>query len=193
MGLNLTDDPASAAQWRTLLGRAEALTGYVLDRGTEDYLVHLLIRVGSSPELIDGLLSLDRLTDPPAGAARIGHLRAIGDQCLLFAGLFPHHAADRSVRLGYFVSLGSTAYGSLHDLVGTDDGAFFTRLAEGFGHLVELMHAMREIVGEGAPLTPLRAFELWDDTGSRRALRYIRSFTSAIPVRTPPGDTPALM
>lgn len=192
MGLNLTDDPASGAQWRLLIGRAEALTGYVLDRGTEDYLIRLLIRVGTNPELIDGLLSLDRLVDPPAGAARIGHLRAIGDQCLLFSGLFPHYATERSVRLGYFVSLGSTAYGNLRDLVGGEDGALYARLSDGFGPLVELLHAMREIVGDGTALTPLRAFELWIDTGSRRALGYIRSVTRATPVRTPPADTPLM-
>lgn len=187
MSMHLTPDPASEPQWRLLLGQAEALTGYVLDRDTGDYLVQLLIRTATQPRLLSGLLALDRLTQQAAGASRLAHLRDIGDQCLLFAGLFPHEAAERNVRVSHFISLGRTAYRQADDLLG--QSSVFGQICDGFVALLELLHAMREL-GEGCVrLTPLHAFELWDDTGSDRALRYIRSFTSAIPVRSPAGES----
>lgn len=193
MELKLTTDPSSEAQWHLLLSQAEALTGHVLDRDTEDYLVQSLIRVATRPELLSGLLALDRLTQQPDGRARAAYLRDIGEQCLLFAGLFPQLAAQRMVRLSYFVSLGRTAYQQLQELLPDDTGMLYTRLAADFVPLIELLHTMRELGEEGASLTPLYAFELWDDTGSDRALRYIRSVTSAIPVRSPSDEMRPLM
>lgn len=193
MALNLTADPASDAQWRMLLSQAEALSGYVLDQDTEDYLVQLLIRVASRPELVAGVLALDRLTPQPADKPRLAYLQDIGDQCLLFAGLFPQQAASRMVRLSYFVSLGRTAYQQLGELGSGDCGLVYARLSAGFLPLVELLHTMRELGEDGVELTPLHAFELWDDTGSDRALRCIRSITDAIPVRSPADEMRPMM
>ncbi|MDX9739816.1 MAG: hypothetical protein RBT81_01370 [Gammaproteobacteria bacterium] len=191
MTLQLTSDPASESQWRLLLGEAEALTGYVLDRETGDYLIQLLIRTATQPRLLAGLMTLDRLTEQAEGSSRLAHLRDIGDQCLLFAGLFPQQAAERNVRVSHFISLGRTAYGQADDLL--DTSSVFGRMCDGFVALLELLHAMRELGVGGVDLSPLHAFELWDDTGSDRALRHIRSFTSAIPVRSPPGENLPLM
>lgn len=193
MSVYLTTDPYSEAQWRLLLSRAEALTGHVLDQDTEDYLVQLLIRVATHPELLSGLLSLDRLTAQPTGKPRLEYLQDIGDQCLLFTGLFPEQVAERMVRLSYFASLGRTAYQQAHELVAGGGDSHYARLAAGFLAVVELLHAMHELGEEGSELTPLHAFELWDDTGSDRALRYIRSLTSAIPVRSPADEVRPLM
>jgi hypothetical protein len=186
MTLQLTSDPASEIQWRLLLGEAEALTGIVLDRETGDYLIQLLIRTATQPRLLAGLLTLDRLTEQAAGSSRLAHLRDIGDQCLLFAGLFPQQAAERNVRVSHFISLGRTAYRQADELI--EAPSVFARLCDGFPGLLELLHAMRELSIGGVDLSPLHAFELWDDTGSDRALHHIRSFTSAIPVRSPHGD-----
>lgn len=193
MSVYLTIDPYSEAQWRLLLSRAEALTGHVLDQDSGDYLVQLLIRVATHPELLSGLLSLDRLTPQPAGRSRLEYLQGIGDQCLLFAGLFPDQVAERMVRLSYFASLGRTAYQQAHELAAGDASSPYARLASDFLTVVELLHAMHELGEDGAELTPLHAFELWDDTGSDRALRYIRSLTSAIPVRSPADQMRPLM
>lgn len=56
-------------------------------------------------------------------------------------------------------------------------------LARGFVTLMDLLHAIRELRDERARLTPLHAFDLWNDTGSQHALRVIRSFTDATPVK----------
>jgi hypothetical protein len=184
MIMQLTSDPASETEWRLLLGEAEALTGVVLDRETGDYLVQLLIRTATQPRLLAGLMALDRLTEQTSGGSRLAHLRDIGDQCLLFAGLYPQQAAERNVRVSHFISLGRTAYRQANDLM--EGSSVFGKLCDGFLSLLELLHAMRAL-RLGSDLSPLHAFELWDDTGSGLALHHIRSFTSAIPVRSPQG------
>lgn len=193
MMLNMTVDPGSDAQWRTLVGEAEAQTGCVLGERLEAYLVNLLIRVSTRQDLWDGLLALDQLIGQPPLKPRADHLRDIGDQCLLFAGLFPDLAEQRGVRLSQFVSLGRTAYRQLHEMLPDDRGSQYADLHLAFTTLIDLLHTMREIRYDEAGLTPLYAFDLWADTGSLRALRYIRACTGAFPVHFGSGDTTPLM
>lgn len=187
--LNLTTNPGSDAQWRALVGEAEASTGCVLGERLETYLIHLLIRVSTRADLCEGLLALDQLIGRSPLKPRADHLRDIGDQCLLFAGLFPDLAEERGVRLGQFVSLGQTAYRQLHELLQDESRALFADLSLAFTTLLDLLHTMRELRDHEAALTPLHAFDLWWDTGSLRALRYIRASTGAFPVRHSPGDS----
>ncbi len=191
--LNMTANPGSDAQWRALVGEAEALTGCVLGERLETYLINLLIRVSTRADLCKGLLALDQLIGLPPLKPRADHLRDIGDQCLLFAGLFPELAAERGVRLSQFVSLGQTAYRQLNELLQDERKAQFADLSFAFTTLLDLLHTMRELRDHEAGLTPLHAFDLWCDTGSPRALRYIRACTGAFPIRHDPGDSTQLM
>lgn len=194
MMLNMTANPGSDAEWRTLVGAAEARTGCVLGERIENYLVNLLIRVSTRPDLCDGLIALDQLTSQPPLKPRADHLRDIGDQCLLFAGLFPDLAEQRGVRLSQFVSLGQTAYRQLHELLPGESGHPYADLYLAFTNLLDLLHTMRELCDdEAGGLTPLHAFDLWSDTGSLRALRYIRAATGAFPIRLLSEDTTRLM
>lgn len=193
MTLNLTTNPGSPAEWRALVGEAEAQTGCVLGERLELYLVNLLIRVSTREDLFDGLLALDQLTGQPPLKPRAEHLRDIGDQCLLFAGLFPELAEQRGVRLSQFVSLGQTAYRQLHDLLADEHRAQFSDLCLAFTPLLDLLHTMRDLRAGETGLTPLHAFDLWNDTGSPRALRYIRACTGAFPVRDASGHSALLM
>jgi hypothetical protein len=190
---NMTADPGSDAQWHALVCEAEAVSGCVLGERLETYLVNLLVRVATSADKCEGLLTLDQLTDQPPLKPRADHLRDIGDQCLLFAGLYPDLVEERGVRLSQFVSLGQTAYQQLHELLPDERKTQFADLALAFTNLLDLLHTMRELCGCEPPLTPLHAFDLWSDTGSPRALRYIRACTGAFPIRPNPGDSPPLM
>lgn len=189
----MTADPASHAQWRTLLCQAEALSGFVLGERLELYLLRLLVRVASSSELALGLLELDKLTLPQRRKPGIECLRDIGDQCLLFAGLYPDLAEQRQVRLSHFVSLGRTAYRQAHDLGSGDTKAQFAHLSSAFPSLLDLLNAMRELCDDSQRLTPLHAYDLWSDTGSPRALRFILSSTGRYPVQALPDTSARLM
>lgn len=189
----MISNPSSEIEWRALLSRAEVLTGCALGEHLETYLLRLLVRVATSPHRLEGLLALDGLTEQPEGKSRIEHLQDIGDQCLLYAGLFPETAEQRGVRLGYFVSLGRTAYQQLHELVPDDQCWLYGHLCAVFPSVIELLHAMSELSDDCGGLTPLHAFDLWSNTGSPRALRYILACTDGIPVQPALDETARLM
>lgn len=175
-------EPTSTAQWHALVSEAEAACECRLAEDLESYLVFLLMRFTSKPELAGSILSLQYLRGlTAAGGIRRERLRDVGDQCLLYAGFFPQQADRRLVRIGYFVDLGRSAYqqlaGSLLQHRGAD---MFARLAEGFVQLRDVLQAMHELHGE-LRLDALHAAELWSETGSRHAFRLLQRFTDALP------------
>jgi len=111
-------------------------------------------------------------------------LRDVGDQCLLFSGLFPQIAERRLVKVSYFVDIGRAAYDQLASLVDHHSDRLYGRLAEAFIAIMDVLQAMRGLSG-GAVLQPLSAAELWADTGSQSALRTLSDTTDSIPVSYP--------
>ncbi|MCC6302850.1 MAG: hypothetical protein IT489_08640 [Gammaproteobacteria bacterium] len=187
-------NPTSAPQWHTLVNQAQHLTGSTITDQAENYLVGLLAQFSAKPLMMARVLAFDYLNDPLLQAkSRSERLKDIGDHCLLFAGLFPQHAERRQVRLGHMVELGQNAYHQLHESAPFEAGGLYSDLARGFVTLMDLLHAIRELRDERARLSPLHAFDLWSDTGSRHALRVIRTFTDATPVRSPQYSDSFLM
>jgi len=114
---------------------------------------------------------LEGLTTP----GRQGHdrLRDVGDQCLLYSGLFPRSAERRLVRVSYYVDLGRAAYSHLAEDRVPGSAELYSRLAHSFVALMEVLQAMSNLTG--APtLDLLQAIELWHDTGSSQSLRHWR-------------------
>lgn len=184
----------STAQWHALVSRAEAATGCVLGETVESYVVGLLMRFSGNPQKLTRLLSLDYLNDDYLRSkSRSDRLRDIGDHCLLFAGLFPDYAERHTVRLSYFVGLGQSAYEQLGEADSDDKAPLYACLSKEFVQLMDLLQAMHELRDDRAQLTPLDAFDLWSDTGSRQAYRVIRSVTDAFPVSSGPIEDPLLM
>ncbi len=194
----LVVQPTSTAQWHDLVNEAEVASGCLLDQDIESYLVFLLMRFTSKPHMVSRVLGLDYLR---AGAAG-GHtnqekLRDVGDHCLLFSGLFPHHAERRLVKISYFVDLGRVAYHQVAELTSNLMGETYAGLSREFVSLMDVLQTMRTLRGKGNPLPPLQAFELWRETGSRHALKALRATTGANPAdvcedtpggrRKPPG------
>lgn len=180
----LVVQPTSTAQWHALVSEAEAASGCILDQDIESYLVFLLMRYTNKPHMISRVLGLDYLQ---AGSAnkRVHHdkLRDVGDHCLLFSGLFPQHAEKRMVKISYFVDLGRVAYHQMAELTSTLMGETYANLSREFVSLMDILQTMRTVRGKGAPLAPMHAFELWQDTGSQHAYKTLRASTGACPVK----------
>lgn len=160
--------PTDLAQWHALVSEAQLACECNLDESLESYLVFLLMRFADRPELARKIMALEFLRAQQADARQAGCLRDVGDQCLLFSGLFPQIAEKRLVRVSYFVNIGRSAYDQLSSLVDQQSERLFSNLADGFVAIMDVLHAMRGL--SGAPvLQPLAAAELWADTGSRSA------------------------
>jgi len=60
--------------------------------------------------------------------------------------------------------------------------ALYQNVADTFVPMMDVLQAMRTQGGAVAVLTPLQALELWQDTGSTRALDELRQTTSGTPI-----------
>jgi hypothetical protein len=167
------------AQWHALVSEAEAAARCELNEDTASYLVFMLMRFVTRPKSIKNCLALGYLHGLlQRGRLRRQNLRDVGDQCLLYAGLFPDHAHHSSLSMSYYVRLGRSAY---HALSSDREDDIFNQLSHRFIDLMDVLLNMRELDDGRRSLDPLQAHELWLQTGSRHALRIIKESTGAIP------------
>lgn len=184
---NLILEPTSTAQWHALVSEAESASARQLDETLESYLVFLLMRFVARPDLAGRVMAIDYLRGSAAsGQLKEVALRDVGDQCLLFSGLYPRHAERRMVRVSYFVELGRGAYGQLAERLRHAGAEVYQQLAEGFIALMDVLQAMRSLDGSPA-LDPLQGLELWADTGSRSGWESLRARTDSVSVIVEPS------
>ena len=180
---------SATAEWLSLVNEAEAAAALHLDEEVQSYLVFLLMRFTEKPELATSILAVEYLQ----GMRSVGNigrdqLRNVGDKCLLYSGLFPRRAERRRVKISYFVDLGRSAYQQLSDRMEYSAAAMYHRLAGAFVSLMDILQTMRTLGHPADQLDPLRAFELWRDTGSRAALRALQQATQVSPLVIPSSN-----
>lgn len=163
------------ALWHHVIHEAESDCSIFLKEDLESYLVFLLMRYIDKPEIVKHIMAVQFLkaTHLPF-QQRQKILQEVGDQCLLFSGLFPCIAKKRFVKISYFVKLGQTAYHAISD-------ELYQHLAEQFVGLMDILQSLRN-ANTRPVLLPLDAYELWDDTQSQRAFASLRNYTDAFPV-----------
>lgn len=169
----------STNQWQNLVEEAGKSCNIILSEELESYLVFLLMRFITSPQMAHKIMGTEFLTSlNRPGSLRPLALRDVGDQCLLYSGLFPGRATRRRVRVSYYVNIGKSAYSSLATVGRYSDNNLFTTLADKFVCLMDILQAMREINNPLPVLDPITAEEIWHDTGSDHALQSLQKFTS---------------
>lgn len=142
----------STHEWHTLVSDAQHSAGVNLDEELESYLVFMLMRYTDKPEMAASVLALDYLAGANAlGQVRQDRMRDVGDQCLLYSGLFPERAERRRVKVSYYVDLGRSAYHTAADATHQTLGQLFIGLASQFVLIMDTLQAMRGIDGESPP------------------------------------------
>lgn len=179
MGL-LTTGKTELIMWQDVIRHAEERCSIALQEELEAYLVSLLIRYTNKPEVAKQIIAtafLDALNSHTLQqiAERNISLQHVGDQCLLFAGLFPHAAEKKQVKISYFVEIGRAAYAE----VSTTAHDLYWSLAYQFVLLTDVLQSIRP----DPDLLPLEAYEQWNDIGSQRALKLLREYTEALPFK----------
>lgn len=176
------------AQWHDLVQEAAQLSHCTLDEEVEGYLVLMLMRFARQPEMANRIMALEYLRAVLAhGSSRGEQLRDVGDQCLLYSGLFPRHAHRRMVKVRYFVDLGRASYQQVAEGLQKGSAQLFNRLADCFVHLMDLLYAMRNLDRQYT-LEPLLLHELWEECGSRQALRQFQERYNAEPLHISGGN-----
>ncbi len=171
---------ADTAPWRALLTKAQFVARVELHGLVEEYLVGVLFRTSIAPtSMAAGIIAArgDRIEQRRDADT----LRAIGDHCLIYAGLYPEHAIGHDVPLADFVRVGAAAYREFGKLTADP---MFTLLAECYVEIIGVLHTLRDVEDDAACIDPMNAFQLWQDTGSTHAWHTLRRLTDSLPVAT---------
>ena len=138
--------PTSIAQWHSLICEAECAANIYLDEELQSYLVFLLMRFLSKPDIAGKILALDYIeSHMSSGQHKQNTLRDVGDICLLHAGLFPKRAKRKRVSDSYFIELGSGAYHHLSVVVENQIADLYYRLSQSFVPIRDLLNTMRNL------------------------------------------------
>lgn len=108
-------------------------------------------------------------------------LRRLGDVALFIAGLFADSLKRKVVDVGYYVSMGGTAYGCLSEAIRTSNrmnssGAVFEELSENFTGFVEVLEEVSDNACISDDADVIRWYDIWARTGSKRAVRVLRRY-----------------
>jgi|GEM_PF-3126173 hypothetical protein len=138
--------PTPTAQWQALVYEAQHHCAIILTEELESYLVFLLMRFATHPELANSMMALDFLQGlNELGTHRDTKLRNVGDKCLLLSGLFPAHIQKRQLTLNYFIHLGQTAYDSIFQSPAEEHYSLFKALSQNFSPLRDVVQALTEL------------------------------------------------
>lgn len=174
---------AEVAGWRALLTEAQHLARLYLAAEIEEYLVRLLYQVIGRPGgtvVQDAQAFIERLA---MARGRAGNaLLAVGEESLVFAGLFPEQAIRKGIPITYFVQVGVNAYRELAAVL--PQGAMrgiCTDMADRFVDVLDVLHTLREMQSDVPCIDGLNAYQLWREAGSSHAWQVLRQLTSAFP------------
>ena len=179
---NIKLQPTSTAHWHELVCEAESKSHHHLGEEVQSYLVFLLQRFLSKPEIAVRILAQDYLRGlRESGHCQIEKLRDVGDICLLHAGFFPHRARTRLVTANYYVDLGIGAYYQLHHHTPHRQGHLYEKLYEGFVPAMDVLQTIKTVEDQQPLYDAITAYELWEHTGSTQAKKTLQQTTQANP------------
>ena len=115
-------------------------------------------------------------------------LRAMGDTALFVSGFFAGSLSDGAGNLRYYCDLGGHAYARLayeHEGPSSLGPAVFAELASRFPRFADVLSEVSESTHLNTPLSVVRLYERWLQTGSRRAAALLAE-QGITP--HPPGD-----
>ncbi|MCB1749670.1 MAG: hypothetical protein H6977_05565 [Gammaproteobacteria bacterium] len=106
-------------------------------------------------------------------------LQRLGDLALFIAGIFTDSLNRKLVDVDYYIGMGESAYGRLHEALQRRRDRFarvdlFEDLQRKFAPLVDVLGEVSEMSGLKSNADVLRTYEIWMRTGSERAARQLQ-------------------
>ena len=162
------------ALWQEIVHEAEAACETTLQHELEAYLVFLLSRYINKPEIAKLTMATELMQALQSSrTTRDIALQGVGDTCLLFSGLFPGAATKRLVKISYFVTLGQGAYFAMSK----KSNDLYDLLSQQFVSIMDILQSIRMQTQHHPDLMPLEAYDLWNESGSKRALKILKRYT----------------
>lgn len=179
--MTLLVNSTTTGLWHEIIHEAEAACTIFLKEELEAYLVFLLARYVNKPEMMKQIIAQEFMEGlKHSHNQRAVAMQEVGDKCLLFSGLFPQMAEKRLVKVSYFVNIGQASYESISHK-STD---LYGMLARQFVSLMDILQSIRRYSNEMSDLLPIQAYDLWNESGSKRALHVLGQHSQSIPVIT---------
>lgn len=170
----------NTAQWHQLVLDAQEITQSPLNEDLESYLVFMLMRNINNADMNSKVMALDYINSiKSTGTERELRLREVGDQCLLFSGLFPQRAYRRQMKVKYYVDLGRTAYLHLAEDLSASLAKLYQQLSDSFVYVMDTLLAIRSMSEQAQQKDLFMAFELWQDINSQHSLRVLQQSLSS--------------
>jgi hypothetical protein len=164
------------ALWHDIIHEAEKECSTPLSHELEAYVVLLMVRYTNKPELAEQIMAtqyLEGLSLP--NKQREFQLQGVGDSCLLLSGLFPGIAKKRLVKISYFINIGRGAYVA----VSKTSNDLYSLLAQEFVAIMDILQSISRFACNFPELMPLEAYDLWNESGSQRALKVLHQYSQA--------------
>lgn len=179
LAMQVLHNSTTTALWHDIIREAETQCNIQLKEELQSYLVFLMMRYTSRPDIANHVVAIDFLSGLGYKLSQKQQaLQEVGDKCLIYSGLFPKRAQKRLVQLSYFVNLGQSSYANVSRI----HNDLYARLAMQFVSLMDVLQALRVYSGKYPDLLPLEAYDLWNETGSQRALNVLKKYTSSMDV-----------
>ncbi len=170
---------STTAQWHKLVLEAQQITQSPLNEDLESYLVFMLMRNITNSAINSRVMALEYIDSiNRSGSEREMRLRDVGDQCLLFSGLYPQRAQRRQMKVKYYVDLGRTAYLHLADDLSAGVAKLYQQLSDSFVYVMDTLLAIRSMSQQSQNGDVLMAFELWQDINSQHSFRVLQQTLS---------------
>ncbi len=124
------------------------------------------------------LMLKEAVDAPPAQRLRI--FKYLGDTSLYMAGFFQDYFNRKAFDVGYYISLGSSAYTNVAALVRETNGdqhftEMFRNLSDKFKSLVEVVAEVSEVPGQENAVDVLAVYDRWTRTHSDRLRRVLNN------------------
>ncbi len=166
---------SNIAQWQRLVLEAQEITQSPLSEDLESYLVFMLMRNINNSDINSKVMAVEYINSIKShGTERELRLREVGDQCLLFSGLFPQRAQRRHMKVKYYVDLGRTAYLHLAEDLTAGVAKLYQQLSDSFVFIMDTLLAIRSMTEDQQQRDVLLAFELWQDINSQHSFRMLQ-------------------
>lgn len=191
--VQLTVDPRSFFKER--INSASMQLKVKMEEHVEFYLVNLLCDF-ITPEKINPdvnvletplALMLKQAVESPT-PQRIRIMKTLGDTSLYFAGFFQDYFNRKTFDIGYYITLGSSAYGDVSSLVresGDSQTNTYAELANNFGSLVDVVAEVSTLPGATQATDILAVYDRWTRSNSDRLRRILeQNGITPIEIRT---------
>jgi hypothetical protein len=117
---------------------------------------------------------------------KIRNLKALGDLCLLFGGLYPEYMTKKLVDIDYFINIGKHSYNLISDTYKNNTSKYdlymlYSKLTEEY---LKLINILTEISDELSFLDRdnlYKSFKRWEKTGIKKYSEVIKS-NNIIPI-----------